>query len=470
MVTPEEKERRRVASEAKELARLEKEKAKPKRPLYFWYLIVCLCLIYIVDEVATSLPNTMLVEVNAFFFEGSANGKSTLSWMETLANVCLVVGFFYKALADRFGRKPFLIANTLGMVGSLLLCFGARYSGFWMYVMGFFLLRFFVTPDEQIVYIFETAPEKKRGQIYSAIKGISELGLLLIPIGRTYLMGSDASQWHLVFLIPCIIGVVVSLFVLFTARETDAFLDERIAYLKLSPEERAKLAADKKDASKKQGGFFTGIKVAMQGKQLRWIFICTLLFTLARCVTGYYTYILVPESYNTEQLSQAASTMITNAEWIFPLTCSAVVFAYGFLSDKVGRKITSIVLLATAIVGLSFLYVGQRLGWNEWVLGAFIGLYLGAAWSNGDTLILMTGESAPTNLRASIMSAQTAFYGVGMVLSMALGSLVLKHIDPNYIGLFCLCLMVPCYAASILCLMFKVKETKGASIDNVVVQ
>jgi MFS family permease len=162
--------------------------------------------------------------------------------------------------------------------------------------------------------------------------------------------------------------------------------------------------------------------------------------------------------------------MITNAEWIFPLTCSAVVFAYGFLSDKVGRKITSIVLLATAIVGLSFLYVGQRLGWNEWVLGAFIGLYLGAAWSNGDTLILMTGESAPTNLRASIMSAQTAFYGVGMVLSMALGSLVLKHIDPNYIGLFCLCLMVPCYAASILCLMFKVKETKGASIDNVVVQ
>jgi MFS family permease len=117
MVTPEEKERRRVAAEAKELARLEKEKAKPKRPLYFWYLIVCLCLIYIVDEVATSLPNTMLVEVNAFFFEGSASGKSTLSWMETLANVCLVIGFFYKALADRFGRKPFLIANTLGHGG-----------------------------------------------------------------------------------------------------------------------------------------------------------------------------------------------------------------------------------------------------------------------------------------------------------------------------------------------------------------
>ena len=115
MRTPEEKEQRRLLSETKELARLEKEKARPKQKLYFWYLIVCLCLIYIVDEVATSLPNTLLNSINQFYFNGTKGGKSLLGIMEMLANICLVIGFFYKTLADRFGRKPFLVINTIGM-------------------------------------------------------------------------------------------------------------------------------------------------------------------------------------------------------------------------------------------------------------------------------------------------------------------------------------------------------------------
>lgn len=465
MLSDEEKALRREARDKKELARLEKEKLRPKRKTYFWYLIVALCLIYIVDEVATSLPNAMVVEINQeFFVQGLglsvSDGRSKLSLMEMLANICLVIGFFYKTLADRFGRKPFLIANTLGMVGSLLLMFWSQ--GLWMYILGFFLLRFFVTPDEQIVYIFETAPEKSRGSIYSAVKGIAELGLLLIPLGRKVLMKDVATEWRMVFLIPAALGLIVSLAVCFLARETDPFLDSRIAYLKLSPEEREKIAKDKKDASKKQGGFFSAVKYAMKGKQLRWIFICTLLFTLARCVTGYYANILDAASYSTDQIS--------NAELIFPVTCAVVVFAYGFLSDKVGRKITSIALLSLTIVGLTLLYVGSINGWNEWVLGVFIGIYLGAAWSNGDTLILMTGESAPTNLRASIMSAQTMFYGLGMVVSMGIGTLAVKYLPYAYIGLFCVILTIPCYLSSIIFLMTKVKETKGASIDNVVRQ
>lgn len=462
MRTPEEKEQRRILSETKELARLEKEKARPKQKLYFWYLIVCLCLIYIVDEVATSLPNTLLNSINQFYFNGTKDGKALLGIMEMLANICLVIGFFYKTLADRFGRKPFLVINTIGMVGALLLCFAGRYTGFWMYAIGFFALRFFVTPDEQIVYIFETAPEKSRGKIYSAIKGIAELGLLLIPLGRNYLMKNVSSEWHMVFLIPVCIGLVVSVLVLFLARETDPFLDSRIAYLKLTPEEREKIAHDKKEESKKQGGFFAAVKYAMKGKQLRWIFICTLLFTLARCTTGYYTYIFEGAAYTEEQISAA--------ELIFPITCSAVVFAYGFLSDKVGRKITSITLLALTVVGLGLLSLGAYLKWNEYLLGAFLGIFLGAAWSNGDTLILMTGESSPTNMRASIMSAQTMFYGLGMVASMGIGAIALRFINAEWIGLFCVCLCIPCYIASIFFLMTKVKETKGASVDAAVTQ
>jgi sugar phosphate permease len=83
------------------------------------------------------------------------------------------------------------------------------------------------------------------------------------------------AEWRLVFLIPAILGAIAALTVCFTARETDSFLDERIAYLKLSPEEREAIAKEKKDESKKQGGFFNAIKFVWHNKQLRWICLCT---------------------------------------------------------------------------------------------------------------------------------------------------------------------------------------------------
>ena len=243
MATPEELERRhiaaekrRLASEAREMKRLEKEKAKPKSKSYLWYMVFFLCLVYIVDEVATGVHNGIVDLVNVEFFVNGLGltflqGQGNFSLMETAANVFLVIGFFYKALADRFGRKPFLIANTIGMVGGLILCLWSQ--NLVVYILGFCLIRFFVTPDEQIVYIFESAPKEKRASIYSAVKGISELGLLLIPLGRIIFVNAGGSTiWRLVFLIPAIIGAVVSFCLCFLARETDPFIDSRMAYLK----------------------------------------------------------------------------------------------------------------------------------------------------------------------------------------------------------------------------------------------
>jgi MFS family permease len=77
-----------------------------------------------VDEVSTSLHNEMVNEVTLDLFTNQlgiaeATGLKNFSLMEMLANIFLVIGFFYKTLADRYGRKPFLIANTLGMAGGL---------------------------------------------------------------------------------------------------------------------------------------------------------------------------------------------------------------------------------------------------------------------------------------------------------------------------------------------------------------
>lgn len=473
MRTPEELERlrsareqRRLASEAREMKRLEKEKAKPKSKSYLWYMVFFLCLVYIVDEVATGVHNGIVDLANEEFFVNGLGltiqqGQGNFSLMETAANVFLVIGFFYKALADRFGRKPFLIANTIGMVGGLILCLWSQ--NLVVYILGFCVIRFFVTPDEQIVYIFESAPKDKRGSIYSAVKGISELGLLLIPLGRRLFVDAGGNTiWRMVFLVPAIIGAVVSFCLCFLARETDPYIDSRLAYLKLTPEERLKIAKERKDQSKKQGGFFAAIRYGWSGKQLRWIFIVTLIFTFSRAITSYYTTILQTYNYTADQR--------TNALLMYPITAALIVFLYGFLSDKVGRKITSIALLSITIVTLGLFVLGSCLGWNEYILGLIIGLFLGAYWSNGDTLILMTGESAPTNLRASIMSAQTLFYGVGMVLSQFLSGTIVKLLPNGFLGLYCIVLAIPCFIASLFFLMTKVKETKGASVDQAVKQ
>lgn len=455
------KAEKRAQQEQKELFRLQKEKARPKRPTYLFYLILVLCLIYIVDEVGTSLHNGMVNEINLEFFVNGMGltkneGNHYLSLMETLSNALLVIGFFYKTLADRYGRKPFLIINTLGMALGLLLCLWS--AGLWMYVLGFFVIRFFVTPDEQIVYIYESAPEKMRGRIHSIIKGVADLGLLLIPLGRKTLMADNPSLWRYVFLIPAIIGFLGSFLALFFARETDLFLDERIAYLSLSEEQRKAIAQEKKDASKKQGGFFSAVKYAFQLPQLKWLFICTLLFTLSRTITSQYSTILDRANYTTGEVS--------NALLIFPLTAAAIVFVTGFFSDQMGRKPTSIVLLSISLLSLLFLVLGAAWRWNEWLLGAIIGLFLGSYWSNSDTLILMVGESSPTNLRASLLSAQTLFYGVGMVVSMLANTIAFRFLAENAIGVFCLVLAVPCFALSIVFLFLKVHETNHVLLKD----
>jgi MFS family permease len=477
MAREEDRRAKALAREAAQLKHLEKEKARPKRKTYFWYLVVVLCLIYIVDEVSTSLHNEMVNEVTDFFFVdqlglSESEGLSKFSLMELLANVFLVIGFFYKPLADKYGRKPFLIINTLGMAGGLFLCFGA--TNLWVYILGFCVIRFFVTPDEQIVYIMEEAPKDKRATVFNLVKGIAELGLILIPVGRRYWMQDNYEQWRYVFLIPAILGGAAALCVCLFARETDAFLDERIAYLKLTPEEREAIAKEKRDASKKQGGLLNAFKYVWQNKQLRWICLCTMFYTLSRCITSEYNPIikapfLVGLDEGTEAYAAGknlATAAVTDAMFTFPLSCAAIIIGYGFLSDAMGRKIASTSLLVISLLSLGLLVLGSNLGWNPYVLGIFVGFFLGADWNNSDTLILMCGESAPTNLRASALSVQTIFYGLGMVVSQGAATVVLKLIPTTAIGYWALGIATPCFILSSTFLWLKVKETKGSAIEE----
>ena len=68
---------------------------------------------------------------------------------------------------------------------------------------------------------------------------------MLVPYLRDRLM-TDVSEWRNVYFIPAVVGVVVCFIALMCARETDAFIESRLSYLRKTPEEleREKKAAD----------------------------------------------------------------------------------------------------------------------------------------------------------------------------------------------------------------------------------
>ena len=125
---------------------------------------------------------------------------------------------FYRPLADRFGRKPFLVINTLMMGIGLFLVYLS--DNIFMYMVGSTIMGFMVSHDMQCVYILECSDEKTRARNYAMIKAVAILGTLLIPLLRETLMQNQSERWHLVYLVPAIIGCTMSLAALVFARET----------------------------------------------------------------------------------------------------------------------------------------------------------------------------------------------------------------------------------------------------------
>jgi MFS family permease len=449
----------------KELAHWQKEKAKAKHPGYLWYLMLVLALVYIVDEVATNLNSTMQpYMIEEFFEQGlSLNSNDAQARWDSYAAIGLlmqVITIFYRPLADRFGRKIFLVFNTLILALGMILCYASPY--FPIYLVGYLMLVFMTGPDMQVVYVTECAPKEHRAAFVSVIKGIAQLGIALIAIGMQSFMKGNDSAWRQVFLIPAIMGFVVAFLALLFARETDQFLDQRIAYLSLSSEEKFKLLSDKVSRNAQaQGGAIATAKFGFRHRQLRNLFIASMLYTTAFYATGYYGQTINNAGYNVTQLSQVAL--------VWPFVCSFITIIYGLLSDRLGRKVVSTALGGLAVTGLALLCTGLYLGWNEYVNGVFLGFFLAGYWNWGDTIILMVSESCPTNFRSSASGDQGLFAAVGYLVGYLATILYSKYAGAalRYLDFVYLALAIPGVLGAILVILLKVQETKGIDLDQV---
>ena len=457
-----EKQASRKLREERELQRRKHELQKKRPKGYLVYLLVVLSVVYIVDEITSAMGSSLQSEVvTDFFVRGMGmeynTGLATFTAMGLPIYGVMILMPFYKSLADRYGRKLFLVLNTIGMGVGMGICMVS--PGPVVYLLGMLVINLVMYNDMQVIYVMECAPEKHRAKLAGLTKAVALLGVTLIPVFRDLFMGNDGSQWRRVFLIPAIIALVVGIAAIFLMDETPAFLAKRVAYLEMSDEERvAKAAGEKKASEENKGGVIRALKFIFSHKQIRAVAICALVFMSATGVTSYYESIMKTGGMSTAQVTQAM--------YYIPFFNALMTAVGGFVTDALGRKKSAVALSAVAFLGLGSFVLCANSGMSPAVVGISYGLFIGGLWSVADMLcLIISGESSPTHLRASVLGTLSLMSGVGGAISgiaITVGMLFVKNI-----GVLSLCVCAPFMMLSIIILLTMVHETKDIDLNTV---
>ncbi len=458
-------EKRRLKEE-KQLRKLTAQQNKGTYVGYFAVILFLITFVNVIDEVTSNLPNSLQSSyITEFFVTRGVFGKfydyeAGLALHQTINVVSYVFGIitpFYKALADRFGRKPLFAMSTFGMsLGLLVTSLAPNYG---VFLFGSALISFFMGHDMQIIYILEVAPKDKRARIYSLLKGIGIIGVVFVPMLRTILMGNDATQWRKVFFAPSLVGMFACLLVILLSRETKVYLEERIAFLSRPFAEREaerKARKEQKKADDKNYGVFNACKYIFSHKDTRSLIIAHIVFDAAIASVGlYYESAMHIAGMTTEQITQAL--------FVLPIVYALQTFCSGIIADRFGRKNTIFFFSCICVIFYILFAVGINNGWNAYLIGAFCGFYQGGYWIGRDYMNIMMTEKVPTEIRASIVGAEGLLVTVGMAvgyLAMVLGILALP------VWATCLLVALPCVGVAAVLLMRTVKETKGADLES----
>ena len=437
----------------KELIRREKQLGARSNKFYLIYLLMILSLIYITDEIASTISIQFQANIVTEFFVKNMGmeygaGLSLFSAIGFISYPVTLLIIFYRPLADKFGRKPFLVINTLCMGLGLFLVYLSK--DIYVYMIGSTLMGFMVSHDMQCVYILECSDEKSRARNYAIVKAVAILGTLLVPLLRATLMQNVSERWHVVYLVPAIIGFVMALFALLFAKETNAFLTKRIEYLKTPIEEREQRSKEEREQNA-PGGILTAVKFAFKHS----------FFYLASLGTATYSTVMAKSALMTEE-------EITLALFLYPVGNALFTLISGFVSDKFGRKITIIAMSGSALACYLLFILSGMFKWTPYLTGFAIGGFMGSYWGAGDTIGgIMFSESSPTNLRSSVTVINTLLNGVMGGLATVITMILLPIIPEKMFGYMYLGLTVPGLVGAIVIMWLFVGETRGLDLKTV---
>ncbi len=451
--------------EERELVRLRRESARPRGAYYLLFVMVVLTVVYVVDEITSNVNAAMQPYVLFDLFRitsrdvsdpAYAGAINTVAPWQVASNLFLIISPFYKALSDKYGRRLFLMINTVGMGLGMLIVMTSQ--SVVQYILGMLAMMFFTPNDMQVLYIMETAPKERRATYSFVAKGVALISVSLIGVlSRVFLREDDAASWRMVYLIPVIVAVLIGFISYFLLRETPVFVEQRLSVLSLTPEQRRERAReDARRGTAEEGGVIRALQFIFLTPQLRWILIAGFLFFATTFYTSYYATVL----------EGAMSTdMVGTALIVYPFFNGAVTIASGFFSDRMGRRKVCVLLGSLALVGLLLFVLACRQNWGPVAAGLCYGVSIGGLWSMSDTIILtMPAESTPSGMRSSVMGTISVLIGSGMFVGQAL-FIVCQNFLPMDLLFLIICL--PFMALSLLVLLTKVKETRDVDLDSI---
>ncbi len=439
--------------EKKELIRRKAQLSKPMIAGYFIILLIVLALCHVVDETATNINGSLQSNiVNEFYVNGMGlsynEGLSRLSFLNIISLVILLITPVYKTLADKWGRKPLLVINTLGFAVGVGLCF-LSYNPI-TYIIGAATVSFFVSHDMQVTYILEAAPANKRARFYGLTKGIGTLGVILLPVVRNIFMGNDPTRWRMVYIVPGMVAIVLAILMSVLMRETDTFLEQRIKYLETPKEQRGMKKEQKV-------GIGAGFRYIWQHKTLRWMIAANIIWLLSiTAVSGFFQSIMHLSGMTTEE--------ITISLYAYPFVFGGAVLLCGFLADKFGRKKTVAGCAAIFMVTFVLFVVGCKNSWPPILIGVLYAVYISAFWQAGDYRGIVSNELIPTRIRFSVGGAMGLVTIPAILIGQIISSAAVAYFD---VGFFCLAVALPCAAISTLIFNWKIPETKGVDLNDV---
>jgi MFS family permease len=100
------------------------------------------------------------------------------------------------------------------------------------------------------------------------------------------------------------------------------------------------------------------------------------------------------------------------------------------------------------------------------IVGISYGFFIGGLWSVSDMLcLIMSGESTPTHLRASVIGSMSLLVGLGSMGSSVALTVGMLFVDS--IGMLSLWVCGPFMVLALILMITKVKETKGVDLNTV---
>lgn len=463
----------KTQKEKREIERLEKAAQFHGHKYYFIILVVVLSIVYIVDELASNVRGavdsfTICDLFNTTFGTPEYDKASgTLGLITTACYLIYLVSPFYKSLADKYGRRIFLIINTLGMGVGMLVSIISRNIP--LYLIGCVIMTFFTPNDMQVIYIMECAPKEHRAKLCSITKGIALISVSLLGLFvRMFVSRDNPATWRSVYIIPIILAFVIGLAAIFFVKETPVYTQKRLQYLKSSEDERTALdqqqqkeAKEEKNNTGSVGGAF---KYIFTNKQTRAIAIVAILLAISTGYTGKYQNMIESGVARNVITSEGADIILM----FYPLINGIFTLIGGFLTDILGRKKSALILGLWAACGLAIFALGCTINLNPYITGFAYGFSIAGVWSISDMIyFVITSESTPTHIRASVVGSMQLLGMVGTGLNMVFNNVVTMVAGSMNLPFVLTVAYLPLMAIALTIMMLKVRETKDVDLDKI---